>query len=115
LEAQAVFSTPQEVRDQREETTKNAVGRIRALTLEYKQLSDRSTHTYERLVEDPELRKLEAQLQDTQQHTFFVQAQMKLLIAVERMKSFQEQHAVHQQIIAIQGRVMEVTQKMQPM
>jgi hypothetical protein len=55
-------STPQEVRDQREEVAKNAVEIIRALTSECKQLSDRSSQTYERLAEDPELRKLEAQL-----------------------------------------------------
>jgi hypothetical protein len=34
LEIQAVPSTPQEVRDQREEAAKNAVVRIRALTSE---------------------------------------------------------------------------------
>jgi hypothetical protein len=43
-----------------------------------------------------------------------VQAQMKLLTAVERMKRSQEQCAVQQQITALQGRVMEVTQKLQP-
>jgi hypothetical protein len=60
LEAQTVPSTPQEVCDQREETTKNTVARIRDLTLEWKQLSDKISQTYERLVEDPELRKPEA-------------------------------------------------------
>jgi hypothetical protein len=62
LEAQAVPSTPQEVCDQREETYKNTVVRIRSLTLECKKLSDRSTQKYERLSEDPKLRKMEAQL-----------------------------------------------------
>jgi trimethylamine:corrinoid methyltransferase-like protein len=62
LDLQAVPSTPQEVRDQREEATKSAVGRIKVLTLECKKLSDRSAQTYECLTEDPELRKLEAQL-----------------------------------------------------
>jgi len=57
-----VSSTPQEVRDQREETTKNIVESIRALTLECKQLSDRRAQKYERLIEDLELRKLEVQL-----------------------------------------------------
>jgi septal ring factor EnvC (AmiA/AmiB activator) len=42
LEAQTVSSTPQEVRDQREETAKNTVASIRSLTSECKQLSDRS-------------------------------------------------------------------------
>jgi hypothetical protein len=40
---------------------------------------------------------------------------MKLLIAVERMKISQEQCMVQQQITTIQGKVMEVTQKLQPM
>jgi uncharacterized protein YdcH (DUF465 family) len=114
LEAQTVPSTLQEVRDQREETAKNTVVRIRSLTSECKQLSDRSAQTYECLVEDPELRKLEAQLQEAQQQAFSVQVQMKLLTTVERMKRSQEQCAVQQQITALQGKVMEVTQKLQP-
>ena len=40
--------------------------------------------------------------------------QLKPLSAVERMKRSQEQCAVKQQITAIQGRVMEVMQKLQP-
>jgi uncharacterized protein with PIN domain len=63
---------------------------------------------------DPELRKLEAQLQEAQQQAFSLQAQMKLLTAVERMKRSQEQRTVQQQITALQGKVMEVTQKLQP-
>jgi hypothetical protein len=39
---------------------------------------------------------------------------MKLLTAIERMKRSQEQHAVKQQITALQGKVMEVMQKLQP-
>jgi hypothetical protein len=77
-------------------------------------LSDRSAQTYECLAEDPELRKLEAQLQEAQQQASTMQAQMKLLTAVERMKRSQEQRAVQQQITAIQSRVMEVTQRLQP-
>jgi prefoldin subunit 5 len=46
----------------------------------------RSAQTYECLIEDPELRKLEAQLQEAQQQAFSLQAQMKLLTIVERMK-----------------------------
>jgi monomeric isocitrate dehydrogenase len=60
LELQAVPSTPQEVRDQREETVRSAVERIKALALECKQLSSRSAQTYERLAKDPELRTLES-------------------------------------------------------
>jgi hypothetical protein len=53
LELQAVPITPQEVRDQMKEGYRNAVERIRALASEFKKLSDRSAHTYERLAEDP--------------------------------------------------------------
>jgi hypothetical protein len=60
LDVQAVMRTPQEVHDQREEATKKEVERIRAFSSECKQLSDQSAQTYKRLVEDPELRKLEA-------------------------------------------------------
>jgi hypothetical protein len=84
------------VRDQREEAAKNAVGRIRSLASECEQLSDRSVQTYERLAEDPELRKLEAQLQEAQRQAFNVQTWMKLLTEVEKMKISQEQHAVQQ-------------------
>jgi hypothetical protein len=72
LEIQAVSSTSQEVHDQREEIAKSAVGRIRALASECKQLSDHSAQTYEHLVEDLELRKLEAQLQEAQQQASIV-------------------------------------------
>jgi chromosome segregation ATPase len=79
LELQAVPSTLQEVRDQREETARSAVERIRALASECKKLSDRSAQTYEHLAEDPELRTLEAQLQEAKQQASTVQAQLKLL------------------------------------
>jgi hypothetical protein len=59
-----VPSTLQEVRDQREETARSVVERIKELALECKKLSSRSAHTYERLAEDPELRTLESQLQE---------------------------------------------------
>jgi molecular chaperone GrpE (heat shock protein) len=62
LEARAVSSTPQEVRDQREESSKNIVASIKSLALACKQLSDKSAQTYEGLTKDPELKKLEAQL-----------------------------------------------------
>jgi hypothetical protein len=57
---------------------------------------------------------LEAQLQEAQQHAFSIQVQMKLLTVVERMKKSQEQCAVQKQITAIQGSIMEVAQKLQP-
>jgi hypothetical protein len=42
-----------------------------------------------------------------------VQAQMNSLTTVERMKRSQEQRVAQKQITAIQGRVMEVTQRIQ--
>jgi hypothetical protein len=78
-------------------------------------MTDRSAHTYKHLAEDPELRKLEAQLQEAKKQALTVQAQMKLLTAVERMKISQEHCAVQQQITTIQGRFVEVTQRLQPM
>jgi hypothetical protein len=94
LEIQAVPSTSQEVRDQREEASRNTVERIRALALECKKLSDRNAHTYEHLAEDLELRKLEAELHEVKQYVSIVQAQMKLLIVVEKMKRSQEKCTV---------------------
>ena len=114
LEVQAVSSTPQEVHDQREETTKNTIVRIRALASECKQLSDRSAQTYERLTEDPELKNLEVQLQEAQQQAFSLQTQMMLLTTVERMKRSQKQRTIQQWITTLHGKVMEVTQKLQP-
>jgi protein subunit release factor A len=62
LEIQAVSRTPKEVRDQREETTRSTVERIRRVASECRQLSDQSVQTYECLVEDPKLWILESQL-----------------------------------------------------
>jgi hypothetical protein len=42
LEAQTILSTPQEMRDKRDESAKNTVASIRALASACKQLSDRS-------------------------------------------------------------------------
>jgi hypothetical protein len=84
LEIQAVPSTLKEVCDQREEAARNVVERIRALASECKQLRDQSAQTYECLAEDPELRKLESQLQEVKQQASTVQAQMKLLTTVRR-------------------------------
>jgi uncharacterized protein YlaI len=59
---------------------------IKALASECKKLRDRSVHTYECLAEDPELRILEAQLQEAKQWASTVQVQIKLLTVVEKMK-----------------------------
>jgi hypothetical protein len=105
-----VPSTLKEVRDLREETVRSTVERIKALALECKQLNSRSAQTYEHLAEDPEIRTLESQLQEEKQQATIVQAQLKLLSLVERMKRGQEQCMVQQQAHAIQSKFMEVTQ-----
>jgi hypothetical protein len=91
LELQAVPSTLQEVRDQREETARSTVERIKALALECKQLNNQTAQTYEHLAEDSELRILEAQLQEAKQQESIVQAQLKQLTVIEKMKRLQEQ------------------------
>jgi hypothetical protein len=45
--------TLQDVRDQREKTTRSTVERLKALTLECKQINDRSAQTYEQLMKNP--------------------------------------------------------------
>jgi septation ring formation regulator EzrA len=67
LELCTVPETPQDVRDQREATARNAVDRLKSLALECKQLSNRSAQTYENLTENPELQTLESQLQEVKQ------------------------------------------------
>jgi hypothetical protein len=64
LELCTVPETPQDVKDQREATVRSAVEILKAPSMEYKHLSDRSALTYERLTESPELRALESQLQE---------------------------------------------------
>jgi hypothetical protein len=68
---------------------------------------------YEQLSEDPELKKLDSQLQKEKQHVDTVQAQLKILSPIERMKGSQEQHTSQQLILTMHNRVMEVTQKLQ--
>jgi hypothetical protein len=86
LELQTMSSTLHDVRDQREATTWSTVERIREFTLECKQLSSISAQTYERLIEDLELKALESQLQKEKKQVAIVQAQLKLLSVFERMK-----------------------------
>jgi hypothetical protein len=82
--------------------------------MECKKLTDRSAQTYEQLTENPELKALESQLQEAKYQAEIIQAQLKPLSAVERMKRSQEQRTAQQQIHTIQSRVMEVTQRLQP-
>jgi hypothetical protein len=91
LELHTVPETPQDVRDQREATTWSTVERLKALTLECKKLTDHSAQTYEQLTENPELKALESQLQEVKYQAEKIQAQLKPLSAVERMKRSQEQ------------------------
>jgi hypothetical protein len=57
---------------------------------------------------------LESQLQEKKLQEETVQAQLKLLSPIERMKRSQEQCMVKKQVHAIQSKVMEVTQRLQP-
>jgi hypothetical protein len=74
LELRTMPETPQEIRDLREATARSAVGRLKTFALECKQLSTRSTQTYETLAENPELQTLEAQLQEAKKHADTLQA-----------------------------------------
>jgi hypothetical protein len=74
LELCTVPETPQDVRDQREATARSTVESIKALTLEFKQLTDHSAHTYEQLTGNLELKALESQLQEAKYQTEKIQA-----------------------------------------
>jgi chromosome segregation ATPase len=115
LELQIIPSTPQEERDQREITARGTVERIKELTEECKQLSTRSAQIHENLTENPELHKLESQLQEVKQHADRLQMQLKALSTIEKMKRSHEQRVAQQQIHMIQSKVMEVTQQLQPL
>jgi hypothetical protein len=114
LELHTIPQSPQEVCDQQELTAQSAIERIKTLATKCKQISSRSAQIYEQLSEDPELKKLESQLQEAKQQDDIVQAQLKLLSPIERMKRSQEQCTSQQLILTMQNRVMEVTQKLQP-
>ena len=101
LELCAVLETPQDVRDQREATAQSAVERIKSLAMECKKLTDHSAQTYKQLTENPELEALESQLQEVKYQAETIQAQLKPLSVVERMKHSQEQRIVQQQIHTI--------------
>jgi hypothetical protein len=53
LELRTVPETPQDVRDQRQATTRSTVERLKAITLDCNHLTDRSAQTYEQLMENP--------------------------------------------------------------
>jgi hypothetical protein len=62
MELRAVPSTPQDFGDQREATTRGTFEIIKNLTMECKQMSECNAQTYEKRIEDPELKALESQL-----------------------------------------------------
>jgi chromatin segregation and condensation protein Rec8/ScpA/Scc1 (kleisin family) len=93
--------------------SQSTVERIKIVSIECKQLSRRHTQIYEQLSEYLELKKLESLLQEEKQHADTVQAQLKLLSPIEKMKRSQEQCTVEQLVITTQNRVVEVTQKLQ--
>jgi cell division protein FtsL len=110
LELCTMPETPQEIRDLREATSCSAVDLLKSFALEYKKLSSRSAQTYENLTENPELQTLESQLQEAKKHADMLQAQLKALSPVERMKRFPEQCMTQQQVHMLQSKVMEVSQ-----
>jgi hypothetical protein len=87
--------------DQRELNAQRAVKRIKTLVLECKHLSRRSAQIYEQLSEHPKLKKLESQLQEAKKHADTVQAQLKLLSPIERMKRSQEENTAQQLILTM--------------
>jgi hypothetical protein len=89
-----------------EATARSTVERIKVLTMECKKLSDRSAQTYEQLTEDPELKALESQLQEAKYQEEIIQAQLKPLPTMERMKRSQEHRTTQQQVHFIQSRFM---------
>jgi hypothetical protein len=85
------------------------------LALECRQLCTRSTQTYETLAENPKLHTLEAQLHEAKQHVDVLQVQLKSMTPVKRMKRFIEQRTAQQQVHTLQSKVMEVSQRLQPL
>jgi hypothetical protein len=115
LELHTVPKTPQDIRDLREATFHNAVDGLKSLALECKKLSNQRAQTYENLTKNLELQALESQIKEVKQHADTLQVQLKSLPVIERMKWYQEKHTSQQQIHTIQSRVMEVTQRLQPL
>jgi cell division protein FtsL len=101
--------TLQEIIDLREATARSTIGQLKTFALKCKKLSVRSTQTYETLAKTPELQTLEAQLQEAKQHVDTLQAQIKTLTPVKRMKRFAEQRTTQQQVHALQSKVMEIS------
>jgi hypothetical protein len=58
---------------------------------------------------------LEAQLHEEKKHVDVLEAQLKSMTLVERMKRFTEQCTTQQQVHTLQSKVMEVSQRLQPL
>jgi uncharacterized protein YhaN len=65
-------------------------------------------------MKNPELQALESQLQEEKKHADMLQAQLKASSPVETMKRFPEQRMTQKQIHMIQSKVMEFSQRLQP-
>jgi hypothetical protein len=115
LELCTVPKTPQEIRDLREATARSAVDRLKNLDSKCRKLRTRSAQTYETLTENPELHTLEAKLHEAKQHADVLQAQLKSVTQFEIMKRFAEQRTTQQQVHMLQTKVMDVSQRMQPL
>jgi hypothetical protein len=61
------------------------------------------------------LQTLEAQLHEAKQHADVLQAQLKSVTPVERMKRFTEKRTTQQQVHTLQSKVMDVSQRLQPL
>ena len=64
--------------------------------MECKQLIDHSSQTYEQLIENTELKALDSQLQEVKYQAKMIQALLKPLLVVERMKWSQEKCTTQQ-------------------
>jgi hypothetical protein len=60
------------------------------------------------------LLKLDSQLQEAKYDAKNLQVQLKALSTIERMKRFPEQCTTQQQIHTLKSKVMEVSQRLQP-
>jgi hypothetical protein len=73
---------------------RSIVERIKELTEECKKLSSRSAQIHENLFENPELHKLESQLQEVKYQVEKLQVQLKALLTLEKMKRSHEQRVM---------------------
>jgi hypothetical protein len=109
MELHTVLEAPKDIRDLREATACNTVGRLKALELGCKQITSKSTHTYYTLTKNLEFQALESQLQEAKQHAYMLQVQLKALSPVKRMKRLPEKCTAQQYIHMIKSKVIEVS------